>query len=51
MTNGGLFWLVLFGVAAMLFFGIALAVSIRGVSDLRDLLRSTSGSDHEKKGS
>ena len=41
MTPGALFWLFLFGVAALVFFGIALVVTIRGVSDLRDLLGSS----------
>jgi len=53
MTTGAMFWLLLGGVAMMVFFGIALVVSIRGVGDLRDLLRSTGrkgkpdqGADH-----
>jgi len=41
MTDGALFWLILFGVAALVFFGIALVVAIRGVSDVRDLLGSS----------
>ena len=41
MTTGAMFWLLLGGVAMVVFFGIALVVSIRGVGDLRDLLRST----------
>lgn len=41
MTAGALFWLFLFGIAAQVFFGIALVVTIRGVSDLRDLLGSS----------
>jgi hypothetical protein len=36
-----MFWLLLGGTAMLVFFGIALVVSIRGVGDLRDLLRST----------
>jgi hypothetical protein len=40
MTAGALFWLILFGIAALVFFGIALVVTIRGVADLRDLLGS-----------
>ena len=39
MTGGALFWLIALAIAALLFFGIALVVSIRGVGDLRDLLR------------
>jgi hypothetical protein len=41
MTDGALFWLILFGIAALVFFGIALVVTIRGVSNLRDLLGSS----------
>lgn len=41
MTAGALFWFILFGIAALVFFGIALVVTIRGVSDLRDLLGSS----------
>jgi len=41
MTAGALFWLILFGIAALVFFGIALLVTIRGLSDLRDLLHSS----------
>lgn len=41
MTDGALFWLILFGIAALVFFGIALVVTIRGFSDVRDLLSST----------
>lgn len=38
MTSGASFWLIVFGIAALVFFGIALVVAIRGVSDVRDLL-------------
>jgi hypothetical protein len=38
MTTGALFWTILFAVAGLLFFGIALVVSIGGIGDLRDLL-------------
>jgi hypothetical protein len=48
MTGGALFWLVLFGVAALLFFGIALVVSFRGVKDLRDLLSATERREEKK---
>ncbi len=41
MTSGALFWFVLFGVAALLFFGIALVVTFRGIGDLRNLLGSS----------
>ena len=38
MTEGALFWLIVFVVSALIFFGIAVVVSIRGIGDLRDLL-------------
>ncbi|MCX6133098.1 MAG: hypothetical protein NTU47_04705 [Ignavibacteriales bacterium] len=44
MTSCALFWLVLFGVAAPVFFGMALVVSLRGFSDVYDLL----GSSHRR---
>jgi len=31
-------WLIIFGVAALLFFGTALVISIVGARDLRELL-------------
>ena len=41
MTTGALIWFILFGLAALLFFVIALVVTIRGAGDLRDLLSSS----------
>ena len=41
MTAGAMFWFILLGIAALVFFGIALVVTIRGVSDVRDLLNSS----------
>ncbi len=42
MTEGALFWLIVLAVSTLVFFGIAVVVSVRGVGDLRDLLsRST----------
>lgn len=38
MTTGALLWFILLGLSALVFFGIALVVSVRGFSDLRDLL-------------
>jgi hypothetical protein len=49
MTPGAIFWVVLFAVAAGLFFGIALVVSIRGLGDLRNLL-STSKAHSGRRG-
>jgi hypothetical protein len=41
MTTGALLWYIILGIAALVFFGIALVVSILGVGDLRDLVAST----------
>ena len=41
MTIGAQLWLILFCIAALVFFGIALVVTLRGVGDLRDLLGSS----------
>ena len=38
MTAGVLAWLVVGAVSAVLFFGIAAVVSVRGYKDLRELL-------------
>jgi hypothetical protein len=40
MTDGSLIWLVIFALCGGLFFGIGIVVSVRGLEDLRDLLRS-----------
>ncbi len=45
MTDGVLFWFVAFFLGALLFFGIALVVTFRGISDLRDLLRVSKMND------
>ncbi|HTY38557.1 MAG TPA: hypothetical protein VMH23_15670 [Bacteroidota bacterium] len=49
MTTGSVLWLILFSLAALLFFGIALVVAIRGVSDVRDLLRSPEDEEEPAK--
>jgi hypothetical protein len=41
MTDGAFFWILLFSFDATVFFGIALVVAIRGVSNVRDLLLSS----------
>lgn len=45
MTEGALFWLIVLAVSTLIFFGIAVVVSVRGIGDLRDLL---SQSAHRK---
>ncbi len=38
MTTGSIIWLVIAAMAAVLYFGIAAVVSVRGLKDLRRLL-------------
>ncbi len=40
MNTGALLWLIIFAVSATVFFIVAAIVGVRGVSDLKDLLRS-----------
>jgi hypothetical protein len=40
VNTAGIVWLVIFAVAALTFFGVAVVVSVKGVGDLRHLLRS-----------
>ena len=42
MTTGALFWLIVFGISALLFFAVALVVTFRGLADLRELLGGSS---------
>ena len=42
MNKGTLFWLIIFGVSAAVFFVIAAIVAYRGIGDLRDLLHLSS---------
>lgn len=39
MTEGALTWFVIYGVATLIFFGIATVVAIRGIGELKDLLK------------
>lgn len=38
-------WLVIFGISAVIFFGVAAWVAVTGVQDVRDLLRHHEESD------
>jgi hypothetical protein len=40
VNTAGIIWLLIFAVAALTFFGVAVVVSVKGVADLRHLLRS-----------
>lgn len=39
MTEGAMFWFIVGAVSGALFFGIAIVVTIRGVGELRDLVK------------
>jgi hypothetical protein len=45
MNGIALFWIILFGCAALMFFGIAGVISVFGFRDLRALLSKSSGID------
>ena len=42
MSGGTLFWFAMYGICTLLFFGIAVVVAYRGISELRDLLKRDS---------
>ena len=48
MTAGIVFWLVMFFLAVLLFFGVATVIAIRGADDLRRLLRDSRGPDDSR---
>jgi hypothetical protein len=53
MNTLALFWLVLFAIAAALFFGVATVITVIGVGDLRELLtrsRPDRGAGHASSG-
>jgi hypothetical protein len=53
MNTLALFWLVLFAVAAALFFGVAIVITVIGVGDLKDLLARSKpdrGAGHASSG-
>ncbi len=41
MNAYALLWLIVYGLAALLFFGMALVITILGARDLKDLLSTT----------
>ena len=38
MTEGAMFWFIVGAVSVVLFFGIAVVVTIRGIGELRELM-------------
>ena len=49
MSNAVIAWLVIFAVAALVFFAVSAVVSVKGFSDLLSLLRRTSRQDEDDK--
>ena len=49
MNTGTLIWMIIFATAALAFFVVAAVVSVRGFSDLKDLLRSTKREGKERR--
>jgi hypothetical protein len=45
MSNAVIVWLVVFAVAALVFFGVAAVVSVKGFTDLLDLLHHARSKD------
>ena len=41
MNKGTLFWMIVFAASAFCFFTVAAVVSVKGLQDLKDLLRFT----------
>jgi hypothetical protein len=46
MKIGALLWLIIFALTAAVFFVVAAIVAFKGLSDLRDLLRSPDEGKH-----
>ncbi len=40
MNVATILWLVVFGISAIMFLGVAVIVSVKGFSDLKELLRN-----------
>lgn len=47
MTNGILIWMILFGVFALIFFSIAAVVSVKGVSDIKEIMNDPELNNHD----
>lgn len=41
MNGSSLFWIIVFALAALLFFGAAIVITVVGIRDLKDLLRKS----------
>jgi len=47
MSKAVAVWLIVFAVSALVFFGVAVVVSVKGFSDLLSLLRHSSTRDED----
>lgn len=47
MKTGALIWMIIFAISAAAFFIVAAIVSVKGFSDLKDLLRPPGERKHE----
>ena len=48
MSPGAIFWLIVLAISALLFFGVAAVVAIRGARELGELLQGTGSSPRDK---
>jgi hypothetical protein len=53
MNSAALVWIILYGISALLFFGVAVVIAVVGFRDLKDLLSKIEngavGDTEEKK--
>lgn len=47
MNKGALVWLILFAISATVFFLVAVVVAVKGVGDLRVLLRHSASDEND----
>ena len=50
MNTGTVVWMIIFAVSALCFFVVAAVVSVRGLADLKELLRLTKSAGHDEEG-
>ncbi len=48
MSTSSLFWLILYGISAILFFSVASAITFFGIRDMRDLLSKSNKEKADK---
>ena len=47
MSSGVLFWMILFGIFAFVFFAIAAVISIKGIADIKEIMNDPELQDHD----